>query len=159
MCKFIGKSNEWILCKQSKSEILRLYSVVHVAMKLQKRQIFPVNQNLSSIYAMSWQMTYTHKLPKLCSATLNRKFRLRVLWKICSGCLLPVLAPHVLGNKQKKALMFPCPFNLVSILYCLVVPLRLYIKMRNRIHTSLKKVVLITNETRNLQKKRFFCKM
>ena len=102
---------------------------------------------------------YTHKLPKLCSATLNRKLRLRVLWKICSGCLLPVLAPHVLGNKQKKALMFPCPFNLVSILYRLVVPLRLYIKMRNRIHTSLKKVVLITNETRNLQKKRFFCKM
>ena len=37
----------------SKTEILRLYSIVHVAMKLQKRQIFPVNQNLSSIYAMS----------------------------------------------------------------------------------------------------------
>ena len=141
--------------------------------KLRKRQILPVNQNLSSVYfslakfqlvscklslAIIWQMRYTHKLPKLCSATLNRKLRLRVLWKICSGCLLPVLAPHVLGNKQ-KALMFPCPFNLVSILYRLVVPLRLYIKMRNRIHTSLKKVVLITNETRNLQKKRFFCKM
>ena len=54
--------------------------------KLRKRQILPVNQNISSVYfslakfqlvswnlslAMIWQMTYTHKLPKLCSATLS----------------------------------------------------------------------------------------
>ena len=54
--------------------------------KLQKRQVLPVNQNLSSVYfsvakfqlvsctlslAMIWQMTYTHKLPKLCSTTLK----------------------------------------------------------------------------------------
>ena len=54
--------------------------------KLRKRQILPVSQNLSSVYfslakfqlvscnlslAMIWQITYTHKLPKLCSATLN----------------------------------------------------------------------------------------
>ena len=53
--------------------------------KLRKCQILPVNQNLSSVYfsyakfqlvscdpslAIIWQMTYTHKLPKLCSATL-----------------------------------------------------------------------------------------
>ena len=53
--------------------------------KLRKRQILPINQNLLSVYfslakfqlvscnvslAMIWQMTYTHKLPKLCSATL-----------------------------------------------------------------------------------------
>ena len=36
MCKFIGKSNERILCKLSKSEILRLYSIVHVAMETKK---------------------------------------------------------------------------------------------------------------------------
>ena len=56
--------------------------------KLRKRQILPVNQNLSSVYfslaksqlvscnlflARIWQMTYTHKLPKLCSATLIRQ--------------------------------------------------------------------------------------
>ena len=56
--------------------------------KLRKRQILPVNQNLSSAYfspakfqlvscnlslAMIWQMTYTHKLPKLCSATLIKQ--------------------------------------------------------------------------------------
>ena len=65
--------------------------------KLRKNQILPVTQNLSSVYfslakfqlvswnlslAMIWQMKYTHKLPKLCSATLqqphsqNREFNL-----------------------------------------------------------------------------------
>ena len=54
--------------------------------KLRKRQILPVSQTLSSVYfslakfqlvscnlslAMIWQMTYTHKLPKLCSAILT----------------------------------------------------------------------------------------
>ena len=54
--------------------------------KLQKSQILPVNHNLLSLYfspakfqlmsynlslAMIWQMTYTHKLRKLCSATLK----------------------------------------------------------------------------------------
>ena len=54
--------------------------------KLRKRHILPVNQNLSSMYfslakfqlvscnlslAMIWQIIYTHKLPKLCSATLR----------------------------------------------------------------------------------------
>ena len=54
--------------------------------KLRKRQILSVNQNLSSVYfsvakfqpvscnlylAMISQMTYTHKVPKLCSATLS----------------------------------------------------------------------------------------
>ena len=52
--------------------------------KLRKLEILPVNQNRSSVYfslarfqlvscnlslAMIWQMTYTHKMPKLCSAT------------------------------------------------------------------------------------------
>ena len=85
MCKIIGKSNERILCKLNKSEILRLYSIIHVAMETTKTSnftcqsksfisIFPpakfqlVSCNLS--LAMIWQMTYTHKLPKLCSATL-----------------------------------------------------------------------------------------
>ena len=44
MCIFIGKSNERISCKLSKSEILKLYSIVHVAMETTKRQILPVNQ-------------------------------------------------------------------------------------------------------------------
>ena len=38
MCKFIHveKSNEQILCKLSISEILRMYSIVHVAMETTK---------------------------------------------------------------------------------------------------------------------------
>ena len=40
MCKFIGKSNERILCKLSKSKILRLYSIVHVAMETTKTSHF-----------------------------------------------------------------------------------------------------------------------
>ena len=50
MCKFIGKPSEWILCKLSKSKILRLYSIIHVAMETKKHHILPVNQNLSSVY-------------------------------------------------------------------------------------------------------------
>ena len=77
--------------------------------KLRKCQILPVNQNLSSVYfslakfqlvscnpslAMIWQMTYTHKLPKLCSATLSLSLnserngiiilasKQRLLWRI-----------------------------------------------------------------------------
>ena len=40
MRKFIGKSNERILCQLSKSEILRLYSIVHVAMETTKTSHF-----------------------------------------------------------------------------------------------------------------------
>ena len=40
MCKFIGKSNERILCKLSKKEILRLYSIVPVAMETTKTSNF-----------------------------------------------------------------------------------------------------------------------
>ena len=40
MCKFIRKSNEWIFCKLSKSELLRLYSIVYVAMETTKMSNF-----------------------------------------------------------------------------------------------------------------------
>ena len=48
MCKFIGNSNERILCKLSKSEILRLYSIVHVAMETTKTSNF-ISQSKSFI--------------------------------------------------------------------------------------------------------------
>ena len=40
MCKLIRKSNEQILCKLGKSEILRLYSIVHVVMEIMKTSKF-----------------------------------------------------------------------------------------------------------------------
>ena len=91
MCEFIRKSNELILCKLSKSEILKLYSIVHVAMETTKTSNFTCGQNLSSVYfslakfqlvscnlslAIIWQMTFTQKLPKLCSATIERLIHL-----------------------------------------------------------------------------------
>ena len=72
--------------------------------KQRKRHILPVDQNLSSVYfsfakfqllscnlslAMIWQMTYTHKLPNLCSATLSNNDGdgyENVSWKMNSGC-------------------------------------------------------------------------
>ena len=86
MCKFIGKSNERILFKLSESEILRLYSIVYVTMETMKRSTFTCQSNsFISIFftcqisacelylslAMIWRMTHTHKLQKLCSATLT----------------------------------------------------------------------------------------
>ena len=70
-----------VLCKLSKSGILRLNSIVHVAMETTKTcssisfisYFSLVSCNLSLV--MIWQMTYTHKLPKLCSATLNGRQR------------------------------------------------------------------------------------
>ena len=82
----MGKSNERIFCKLSHGEIIRLYLIVHVAMETTKTSNLPVSQTLSSVYfslakfqlvscnlslAIIWQMTYTQKLPKLCSATLR----------------------------------------------------------------------------------------
>ena len=76
------KFNERILCKLSKNEILMLYSIVHVAMETTKMSNFTCRSKyFVSIFftcqvqlmscnlslAMIWQITYTHKLPKLCS--------------------------------------------------------------------------------------------
>ena len=70
--------------------------------KLRKSHILPVNQNLSSVYfslaafqlvscnpslAMIWIMTYTHKPPKLCSAT----------WSVNQPHPLPQLMNTYLG--------------------------------------------------------------
>ena len=101
--------------------------------KLWKRQILPVNQNLSSVYfspakfqlvscnlspAMIWQMTYTHKLPKLCSATLKStviKQRSKTWppsWqasnvKYMSLCLVFSILPHFYEIKTN----FPQNYN------------------------------------------------
>ena len=40
MCKFIGKSNQRILCERCKSEILRMYSIVYVAKETTKTSNF-----------------------------------------------------------------------------------------------------------------------
>ena len=87
MCKFIGKSNERILCKLSKSEILRLYSIVHVAMETTKTSNFTCQSKFFISIFFTCQVSacelqpfschdlandMTHELPKLCSTTLNK---------------------------------------------------------------------------------------
>ena len=82
----MGKSNERILCKLSNGEILRLYLIVHVAMETTKTSnstcqsklfisVFFTCQvsacELQPFSCHDWQMTHTHKLPKLCSDTLT----------------------------------------------------------------------------------------
>ena len=51
MCKFIGKSNERILCKLSKGEILRLYSIVHVAMETTKMSNYIYSQPAKTLFS------------------------------------------------------------------------------------------------------------
>ena len=64
-------------------------------METRKTSVLPVNQDLSSVYfslakfvnylslAMFWRMTYTHKLPKLCSATFKAETHAhRILMKV-----------------------------------------------------------------------------
>ena len=75
MCKFIGKSNERILCKLNKSEILMLDSIVHIAMETTTTSNFTCHSKsfISAFFTCqvsACELTYTHKLPKLCSATL-----------------------------------------------------------------------------------------
>ena len=51
MCKSIGKSYERILCKLSRSEILRLYSIVHVAMETTQTSHFTCqSKSFNSIF-------------------------------------------------------------------------------------------------------------
>ena len=46
----MGKSSERSFCKLSKSEILRLFSIVHVDMETTKTSNFTCHSNLSSVY-------------------------------------------------------------------------------------------------------------
>ena len=71
MCKFIGKSNGRILCKQSKSEILRLYSIVQVAMETTKTSIFTCqSKSFISIFFAS-QVSACELQPSSCHDLAN----------------------------------------------------------------------------------------
>ena len=88
--------------------------------KLGKGQIFPVNQNFSSVYfslakfqlvssnlslAMIWQMTHTHKLSKLCSDTLSTCLHPSSLLHSCSSSFrhatLRLLAVRLLSHPAR----------------------------------------------------------
>ena len=66
MCKLIGKSNERILCKLSKSEILRLYSIVHVAMETTKTSNFTCQSQSSISIFFTCQVSACEQQPFSC---------------------------------------------------------------------------------------------
>ena len=94
--------------------------------KLRKRQFLPVNQNLLSVHfslakfqlvssnlslAMIWQMTYNHKLPKLCSTTLiGQNVGLGEGYEGCFTILC--IVPQILPRKRacQTAQHIPVPY-------------------------------------------------
>ena len=71
MCKFIGKSNERILCKLSKSETLRLYSIVRVAMETTKTSHFTSQSKFFISIFFTCQVSVCELQPFSCHALAN----------------------------------------------------------------------------------------
>ena len=71
MCEFIGKSNERILWKLSKSEILRLYSIVHVAMETTKTSNFACQSKFFIIIFFTCQVSACELQPFSCHNLAN----------------------------------------------------------------------------------------
>ena len=71
MCKFIGKSNEWILWKLSKIEILRLYSIAHVAMETTKTSHFTCHSKFSISILFTCQVSACQLQPFSCHYLAN----------------------------------------------------------------------------------------
>ena len=87
--------------------------------KLQKRQILTVNQNLPSVYfslgksqlvscylslAMIWQITHTHKLPKMCSATVGMVTTVQV--GACKVLYINLGSPILAGSPLQPTLNY-----------------------------------------------------
>ena len=71
MCEFIGKSNERILCKLSKSEILRFYSIVNVAMETTKTSNFTCRSKSFIIIFFTCQVSACELQPFACHNLAN----------------------------------------------------------------------------------------
>jgi len=105
--------------------------------KLRKRQILPANENFSLVYfsrvkfqlvtcnlslAMIWQMTYTHKLPKLCSDTvidINVIYH-RISALFCDKYLSYLLWSLFYGRcrdaqENNNESFLPCSFGVVKV--------------------------------------------
>ena len=71
MRNFIGKSNERIFCKLSKSEILRLYSIVHVAMETTKTSHFTCRSKSFISIFFTCQVSACELQPSCCHDLTN----------------------------------------------------------------------------------------
>ena len=69
--KFIGKSNERLLCRLSKSEILRLYSTVHVSMETTKTSNFNCQSKFFITVFFTCQVSVCELQPSSCHNLAN----------------------------------------------------------------------------------------
>ena len=135
MCKFIGKCNEWFSCKLSKSEMLSLYSIVHVAMETTKKSHFTCpSKSFISIFftcqvsACELQSFSCHDLANdIYSQTAKTVFsHLKKKEKKKHSCFLPVLdwySFHFYLGKSVSDWQF-YNFLLVSSLCMSFIPLK-----------------------------------
>ena len=101
MCKFIGKSNERILCKLSKSKILRLYSIVHVAMETTKTSHFTCQSKSFISIFFTCQVSACELQPFSCHDFAN---------DICSQTVKTVFS-HLNGMFCTHSKMIFSPWN------------------------------------------------
>ena len=121
MCKIIGKSKERILCKLNKSEILRLYSIVHVAMETTKTanftcqsksfisifstcqvsacelQPFSCHDLANDIHSQTTKTVFSHLKIGHCRVPKTLTFKTRLSAK---AFLLKISSVHLLENKK-----------------------------------------------------------
>ena len=95
MCKFIGKSKERILCKLSKSEILRLYSIVHIAMETTKTSHFTYQSKSFISTLFTCRVSACELQPFSCHDMTNYIYSQTA--KLCSATLSNVTGSGVLG--------------------------------------------------------------
>ena len=69
--KFIEKSNERLLCRLSKSEILRLYSTVHVSIETTKTSNFSCQSKFFIIVFLTCQVSVCELQPFSCHNLAN----------------------------------------------------------------------------------------
>ena len=74
MCKFIGKFNERILCKLIGSEILMLYSILHVAMETKKTSNFTCQSKYFISIFFTCQVSACELQPFSCLDLVNDIF-------------------------------------------------------------------------------------
>ena len=71
MCKFIGKSNEQILFELGKSEILRLHTIVYVAMETKKKAHFTCQSKSFISIFFTYQVSACELKPFSCYDLAN----------------------------------------------------------------------------------------
>ena len=94
VCQFIGKSNERIFCKLNKSEILRLYSIVGVAMETTKTSNFTGQSKFFISIFFTCQVSACELQPFSCHDLANDIHSQTAKIKLCSATLTrPVSLP------------------------------------------------------------------